>query len=168
MNQHWLTTDLGPLIIEWNDHGVTRLHLPAGSSASRCLPQKAGPARYQKLPDWLEQLPDHITQYFSGQSPKGLHHTPVDLRGLSSFACRTLTYIKEHIGIGQTISYGAIAHAIGSPQAARAVGRVMARNPVPLIIPCHRVIAANGALTGFSGGDGLATKRFLLQLEKIL
>ena len=73
-------------------------------------------------------------------------------------ALRTIPY-------GETRSYGAIAAAIGSPQAARAVGMANHRNPLPILIPCHRVIGADGSLTGYAGG--LAAKRRLLALEGI-
>lgn len=69
------------------------------------------------------------------------------------------------IGFGETKTYGEIAHAIGRPQAVRAVGGAVGANPVPLVVGCHRVLGSSGKITGYSGGDGLPTKRWLLALE---
>jgi len=71
------------------------------------------------------------------------------------------------IGFGQTTSYAEIAKNIGKPLASRAVGGAVGANPVPLVIGCHRVLGASGKITGYSGGDGLPTKRWLLKLEGI-
>ncbi|MFR8257249.1 MAG: methylated-DNA--[protein]-cysteine S-methyltransferase [Oscillospiraceae bacterium] len=88
---------------------------------------------------------------------------PLDPRG-TAFELRVWTALRT-IPYGETRSYGAIAAAIGSPQAARAVGMANHRNPLPILIPCHRVIGADGSLTGYAGG--LETKRRLLALEGI-
>jgi methylated-DNA-[protein]-cysteine S-methyltransferase len=71
------------------------------------------------------------------------------------------------LGFGQTTSYAQIARALGQPLASRAVGGAVGANPLPLVIGCHRVLGASGKITGYSGGDGLPTKRWLLQLEGI-
>lgn len=71
------------------------------------------------------------------------------------------------IPFGSTSSYGELARAVGSPQAARAVGGAVGANPIPIVIGCHRILASNRALTGYSGGNGLDTKRWLLQHEAI-
>lgn len=86
---------------------------------------------------------------------------------LSDFAWRTLTTLRREVGWGQTLSYGELAERCGKPGAARSIGRVMALNPWPMIIPCHRIIGANGKLTGFSGA-GLDMKRYLLETEGVL
>jgi methylated-DNA-[protein]-cysteine S-methyltransferase len=65
------------------------------------------------------------------------------------------------------MTYGEIAHRIGRPKASRAVGAAVGANPIPLIVPCHRVMGTGGKITGYSGGDGIPTKRKLLKLEKI-
>jgi len=92
---------------------------------------------------------------------------PVDLGGLTTFTRKVLQGLRQ-VPPGQVISYGALAARAGSPKAARAVGAVMARNPVPIILPCHRVVARDGTLGGFSGGkreDALALKSRLLRYE---
>lgn len=75
--------------------------------------------------------------------------------------------IIAKIPFGQTLSYGEIAHALGKPMASRAVGGAVGSNPVALLIPCHRVMGASGRITGYSGGDGIPTKRWLLAHEGI-
>lgn len=87
---------------------------------------------------------------------------PVDAPGLTAFQRRVLETLRELVGPGQTVSYGELAALAGKPGAARAVGGVMARNPLPIIYPCHRVVGASGP-GGF--GPGLGHKRRLLALE---
>ena len=89
---------------------------------------------------------------------------PLDLSGLSDFSQAVLTELTR-IPYGRTKSYGQVAAAVGRPKAARAVGRAVGANPVPIFAPCHRVVGADGSLTGF--GSGLPTKRMLLNLEHI-
>lgn len=89
---------------------------------------------------------------------------PVAIRGVTSFQKRVLQTL-QNCPYGATVSYGELAEQAGSPRAARAVGAAMAANPLPLRIPCHRVMGAGGKLTGFSGGRGVASKKFLLNLE---
>jgi methylated-DNA-[protein]-cysteine S-methyltransferase len=89
----------------------------------------------------------------------------LDLRSCTPFQ-RQVLRIVQTIPPGQTWSYADVARAAGKPGAARAVGQVMARNPVPLFVPCHRVVASGGGLGGFSAPGGLNTKRELLELER--
>jgi O-6-methylguanine DNA methyltransferase len=88
----------------------------------------------------------------------------LDWSGMSEFQRKTLKAVYE-IPYGQTRTYGQIAAQIGVPQAPRAVGRANATNPIPLVIPCHRVIGADGRLRGYGSGEGLKTKAWLLALE---
>jgi methylated-DNA-[protein]-cysteine S-methyltransferase len=90
---------------------------------------------------------------------------PIDLAGLSPFTIRVLTTLQG-IPFGATVSYGELALLAGHPGAARAVGGVMAANPFPLVVPCHRVLASGGKLGGYSGGEGVATKKWLLAFEQ--
>ncbi len=89
---------------------------------------------------------------------------PVDLEALTEFQ-RVVLDATAQIPRGQVTSYGEIARRIGRPQAARAVGQALGKNPVPIVIPCHRVIAGDGRLGGYSGGGGLQSKTHLLRLE---
>ncbi len=113
--------------------------------------------------DWVPQLIDQLQSYAAGD-PIDFLETPLDFSGVSMFqravliACRAIPY-------GRTSTYAALAAAAGSPVASRAVGRTMATNRWPLIVPCHRVLATGGGLRGYSAVGGLATKRRLLDME---
>jgi methylated-DNA-[protein]-cysteine S-methyltransferase len=96
--------------------------------------------------------------------PDGLRDVPVDLRGLAPFAAGVLRALRR-VEPGATATYGELARRAGRPGAARAVGRIMGANPVPLIVPCHRCLAADGSLTGFSSPGGVALKARLLDRE---
>ena len=109
----------------------------------------------------LDDAEKQLKSYFSGQG-KNLDFA-VEVNG-TEFQRAVWQQISE-IPFGETKTYGEIAEAIGRPKAVRAVGGAVGANPVPLIIGCHRVLGASGKITGYSGGDGLPTKRWLLALE---
>lgn len=104
-----------------------------------------------------------LERYVAGQTPLW-PSLPLDLAPLSGFARDVLLALRDQAPHGATVSYGNLARMAGHPGAARAVGRVMGANPWPLLVPCHRVIGADGALVGF-GACGLPMKRYLLGLE---
>ena len=111
----------------------------------------------------LRLAQEELRQYFAGKLRN--FTVKVDFSRWQGFAARV--YVALHaVPYGETITYGELARRAGQPAAARAVGRRMAKNPLPIILPCHRVIAATGAMTGYSGGAGIATKIFLLNHEK--
>lgn len=149
-------SERGVVRVEWPEE---KPPLPAGKRCRQYSPPQAGES-VERGVNWAEVALHEIEEYLEGR--RRVFTVPVDDTGLSSFArgvirgCRRVDY-------GQTISYGELAARIGQPGAARAVGQVMARNPVPLIVPCHRVVAAGGGLGGFGGG--LDRKRELLDLE---
>ena len=93
-----------------------------------------------------------------------LRDVPIDHRDADDF-CQAVYAATREIPAGTTRSYGEVARSIGRPDGARDVGAALARNPFPIIVPCHRVVAANGALTGFSAPGGQQTKRRMLELE---
>jgi methylated-DNA-[protein]-cysteine S-methyltransferase len=95
---------------------------------------------------------------------RGLTRVVLDERGIDPFR-RAVFAATRAIGPGSTASYGEIARAIGAPGAARAVGAALGSNPFPIVVPCHRVLAADGALTGFSAPGGIVTKRRMLEIE---
>jgi methylated-DNA-[protein]-cysteine S-methyltransferase len=114
-------------------------------------------------PRIMPDLQSRVVAYFDGEP---VDFAPeLDLRGVTEFRRRVLRACAE-IRHGTTITYGELAERIGSPNACRAVGGAMAANPVPLIIPCHRVLAADGRLGGFSAIGGVATKARMLRLER--
>jgi len=111
------------------------------------------------------QVMNELREYLKGKLRQ--FTVPIDWSVLRPFQCQALqaTYA---IPYGQTRTYGSIAAMIGRSQAARAVGRAEATNPMPLVIPCHRVIGADGKLHGYGGGNGLPTKEWLLKMEGAL
>lgn len=111
---------------------------------------------------------DQITDYLSGRRQE--FDLPLDLATLQGSTRTVLLTLWETVGYGETITYGDLAARSGSGVPARGIGSIMGANPIPLIIPCHRVVAHDG-LGGYSGGDrghGLETKRWLLELEGAL
>jgi O-6-methylguanine DNA methyltransferase len=121
--------------------------------------EKALVAYYSHWPDWPGEEIAALWEDLAG--------LPVDLEGITSFSRKVLLYLRK-VPPSMVISYGALAARAGSPRAARAVGAILARNPLPIILPCHRVIAADGTLGGFSGGrreEALRLKDSLLRYE---
>lgn len=111
----------------------------------------------------LDLAKDQLLEYFAGK--RKVFDLPLDLRG-TEFQ-KSVWQIIDQIKFGETLTYADIAARIGKPKAARAVGGAVGANPVPLVVPCHRVLGASGKITGYSGGEGLPTKRKLLRLEQI-
>jgi methylated-DNA-[protein]-cysteine S-methyltransferase len=111
------------------------------------------------------QVLDRLLGYADGEAVD-LSDVPVAVGHLSTFQRRVVQACRA-IPAGQQLSYGQVAVLAGSPGAARAVGQVMASNRIPLVVPCHRVVASGGGLGGFSAPQGLAMKRRLLALERI-
>jgi methylated-DNA-[protein]-cysteine S-methyltransferase len=111
----------------------------------------------------LKEAQKQLTEYFKGKRKDfNFKH---EARG-TKFQQSVWNEIAR-IPFGQVISYADIAREIGKPQASRAVGGAVGSNPIPLIIGCHRVLGASGKITGYSGGEGIPTKRWLLKLEQI-
>lgn len=144
---------------------LCRTHLPAP------IPEKIKAALLKKLPNpkydknLFKTLQQQIAAYFDGCVIDFSPDIPVTLEGFSPFAVSVLTACRD-VRFSQTITYGRLARKAGRPTAARAVGRIMAKNPIPLIIPCHRVIRTDGGLGGFSAPGGIILKKKLLSHEK--
>jgi methylated-DNA-[protein]-cysteine S-methyltransferase len=115
-------------------------------------------------PDYLPVFIEEMNAYFGGNLK--IFNTPVDWNVLVPFD-RTVLSIVGNIPYGMVDTYGQIAEKMGLPFGARAIGGVMARNPLPIILPCHRVIGADGHLRGYGGPGGISTKKWLLQLEGV-
>lgn len=159
-------TALGTCGIVWTDVGICRLLLPE-RSRGRTL------ARVKDLhADAVEATPSRVVQrvirHLTAQLDGGgkASQPALDLAGVSPFARRVYEALRA-VPAGETVSYAELAARAGSPRAARAVGRAMATNPMPLLIPCHRVLAANGKPGGFTAYGGVATKAKLLALEGV-
>ena len=104
-----------------------------------------------------------LEEYFAGERKQ--FDLPVYFGQMSQFSLDILTCLAG-LPYGEILTYGILATLSGHPQAARAVGRVMAANPIPIIVPCHRIIGSGGKMVGYSGGDGVETKEWLLAFEK--
>ena len=147
------------------DSPVGKLLLAGKNEVIHYLSFPSGKMHFQPKPDWqynpatLSQARQQIAAYFAGQLKQ--FDLAIAPNG-SVFQMQVLDALQQ-IPFGEMRSYKDIAHTIGRPQSMRAVGAANGRNPIPLIIPCHRVIGANGSLTGFGGG--VDTKAFLLRLE---
>jgi methylated-DNA-[protein]-cysteine S-methyltransferase len=151
-------TALGRCAVRWSEGGITRVLLPSRTP----LPAPATQAE-AAVPAFVRSAIAGMTAVLAGGSIN-LRDIPLDERGIDAFRYAVYTATRD-IPAGTTRSYGQVARAIGRPDAARDVGVALARNPFPIVVPCHRVVAANGALTGFSAPGGLATKRRMLELE---
>ena len=151
-------TALGRCGIRWSEAGITGVLLPKAGG-------RPGPSfeAGADVPAFVGEAIEGMAAVMDG-SRRDLSSIPLDERGIDDF--RRAVYAETRdIPAGTTRSYGEVARAIGRPDGARDVGAALARNPFPIIVPCHRVVAANGALTGFSAPGGLETKRRMLQLE---
>ena len=113
--------------------------------------------------DWFPELRERLQEYFQG-ARVDFQDIVLNLPPLTAFQSRVIQALQQ-VGYGELITYGELASKAGSPRAARAVGTVMAGNRIPVLIPCHRVVAAGGKLGGFSAPQGTSLKAHLLQLE---
>ena len=147
-------TAAGVIDIAYTANGLSKLCLPAGNMARFQTITKKDPA-------WLQRLKEELASYFAGSRVS--FSCPIDTAGYPSFFARVLSCAAA-IPYGERLTYRDLAAAAGSPRAARAAGQAMAGNRTPLVIPCHRVVGAGGALVGYSGG--LEWKRKLLALEQ--
>jgi methylated-DNA-[protein]-cysteine S-methyltransferase len=117
------------------------------------------------LPRWVADVTERLRCYAEGERVE-FASVPLSLDHLTPFGRRVVSACRR-IQWGETRAYGELAAECGSPGAARAVGSVMAKNRYPLIVPCHRVLAAGGQLGGFSAPDGVNTKQRLLEMERV-
>jgi methylated-DNA-[protein]-cysteine S-methyltransferase len=151
-------TALGECQLEWTDAGLRRFRLPGDSP----LPSEVSDV---EIPAWVQQLITRVQHHLAG-TPQDFADVPFDLAHLSAFH-REVLGAALLVRPGETRTYGWIAKQLGKPaSASRAVGSALGNNPLPLLIPCHRFIAADGKMTGFSGPGGVQTKLRLLQLER--
>ena len=153
MNYRYLDSPIGDLLLAGEDQGLVYIGFPSGKG-------KVTPgADWRLKADCFKNASMQLGEYFNGTRLKfdlllAPYGTPFQWEVLQALT---------RIPYGQTCTYQDIAVNIGRAKAVRAVGAANGRNPLPIVIPCHRVIGANGSLTGFGGG--LETKRFLLELE---
>jgi len=148
-----IDSPIGPLLLTGDGQALQGLSMQGGRR-----PVAIG-SGWQQEDDAFEAVRAQLRQYFSGRR----HAFELDLAAAGSPFELAVWAALRQIPYGTTTSYGALAQRIGHPSAARAVGLANGRNPIAVIVPCHRVIGADGSLTGFGGG--LERKRFLLDLE---
>ncbi|MBI4827392.1 MAG: methylated-DNA--[protein]-cysteine S-methyltransferase [Nitrospinae bacterium] len=146
--------------VAFSGNGVVKIILPGldRDRLRKLLSPWAG-----SPPSWAGDLAERVKRYFAGERVE--FDDPVDMRGAGEFARRIYTELRR-VKWGEMVTYGGLAARVGNPSAARAVGMVMAKNPVPLIVPCHRVARSDGGLGGFSAPGGVDFKKTMLALER--
>lgn len=160
-------TDIGPMGLAWSEHGLTRLQLPESDrgATEKRLRGRSESAVAAEPPPQIVKAIAQIRSYLAGERI-AFSGIELDLAGVGEFH-RTIYDALRRIGWGETTTYGALARQAGDPGASRAVGQAMGRNPIPVIIPCHRVLASGGKAGGFSAFGGADTKQRLLALEGV-
>ena len=149
-----IPSPVGPLLLAWLPSGLIRLSFRADSTAA-----------WRPPPDWRSSTRDpfgaetQLQTYFDGQ----LQRFDLPLQPAGTPFQGAVWQALARVPYGRTITYGELAALLGKPRAARAVGAALGRNPLPIIVPCHRVVGSDGSLTGFAGGVDI--KRSLLALE---
>lgn len=154
-------TTLGPLIVAATPRGLVRLALP-GESLDVLLEQLATrlSPRILEAPARLDQVRRQLDEYLGGRRRR--FELRIDWRLSSGFALR-VRRATARIPYGRLVTYGQLAEQAGNPRAVRAAGTALGRNPIPIVVPCHRVVRTGGHLGGYGGG--LAMKAALLRLE---
>ncbi|MGB3706899.1 methylated-DNA--[protein]-cysteine S-methyltransferase [Gordonia sp. (in: high G+C Gram-positive bacteria)] len=155
-------TPIGPLLLAATDAGLVRVAFQREDfdAVLEDLATTISP-RILRAPTRLDEIATELDEYFA--SRRRVFDVPLDLR-LSSGFRQTVQRFLPHIKYGQTASYKEVAASVGNPNAVRAVGTACATNPLPIVVPCHRVLRADGSLGGYLGGT--AAKAALLELER--
>jgi methylated-DNA-[protein]-cysteine S-methyltransferase len=154
----WFETALGTCGVRWSEYGITEVVMPRARA-----PRAPAAADASSAPDAIRAVVDGIVALLAGER-RDLRSVALDEREVDPFRRRVYAATRE-VAPGATASYGEIARALGEPDAAREVGAALGANPYPIVVPCHRVLSASGALHGFSAPGGLATKRRMLEIE---
>jgi len=159
-------TPLGWGGIAWSAAGIAGIHLPELDRARvRVLLRRRFPSAAESSPPpTVEEAITAMTALVGGERVD-LSAIELDQTGVDTFDQQVYN-VARRIPMGETLTYGQIAAKLGDPHLAREVGQALGRNPFPLVVPCHRVIAANGRLGGFSARGGVSTKQRLLAIER--
>lgn len=160
-------TAIGVCGVAWSDRGLTRMQLPESdpkATEARLAAWDAGAAQGHPTPEAAKAIAA-LQRYFAGERTD-FNDLALDLGAMSPFY-QSVYAATRKLGWGQTTSYGELAAEVGSPGAARAIGQAMSRNPVPIIVPCHRLLASGAKPGGFSSFGGTLTKGRLLQMEGV-
>jgi methylated-DNA-[protein]-cysteine S-methyltransferase len=165
---HVFETAMGFCAIAWSDAGVARFQLPTKTveAAERLMRRRAFGAEPGAPPKDIAAVIEAAKGYFAGEKTD-FSQVQLDLAGQDAFFAQIYDALRR-VAWGRTTTYGALAKELGAGrEAARDVGEAMAKNPAPLIIPCHRVLAAGGKIGGFSAPGGSKTKARMLELEGV-
>ncbi len=161
-------TPIGACGIAWRGDAIVGLQLPeAGEAAALARLRRRFPGLDEAKPPLAVQAAIARIAAFLGGAKDDFGDLPLDLGGVGAFE-RAVYDAARAIPAGETLTYGALAARLGDPGQARAVGQALGRNPWPIVIPCHRVTAADGRMGGFSAPGGRATKLKLLEIEGAL
>ncbi len=157
---------IGRCGIAWGERGIAAVQLPEGpeAKARARLARRFPGASEQTMPDEVRHAVDQILSLLRGEASE-LGAIPLDMEQVPPFH-RRVYEMARGIAPGQTVSYGDLAARLGQPGAARAVGQALGKNPFALVVPCHRVLAADGRMGGFSANGGVTTKLRLLSIER--
>ncbi len=166
---HLFETAIGICGVAWSTHGLVAVTLPEKDRAEteKRIVDKSKSLGAAEPPPAIAALVADIQRYLAGE-PVDFSAVAVDLAGMDDFRRKLYTALRT-VGFGHTTTYGALAKELGAAdwEGARDVGEAMGRNPVPIVIPCHRVLAAGNKLGGFSAYGGTKTKQQLLALEGV-
>jgi methylated-DNA-[protein]-cysteine S-methyltransferase len=156
-------TPLGALLVAFTERGLARISYDAEPEAELERLALAYGVRVLRSPAPIDAARRELDEYFEGK--RRAFDLPLDLAQVADFNRRVLRELAR-VPYGEVVTYGELAARVARPQAAHAVGTVMNRNPLPIVLPCHRVIGANGKLVGYAGG--LERKETLLRHEGAL
>jgi methylated-DNA-[protein]-cysteine S-methyltransferase len=166
---HLFDTVIGACGVAWNAHGLAAVQLPQSNRAAteRRLVAKSGSCGPAEPPVWVAAVIGDFQRYLAGDQVD-FAAVAVDLDSAEPFHRQVYEALRQ-VGWGRTTTYGALARAAGGTdwEATREVGQAMAQNPTPIVIPCHRVLAAGNKPGGFSAYGGIVTKERLLALEGV-
>lgn len=160
-------TTLGTCALVWGERGLVGVLLPEGNSARlRASVERRFPGALlaPATPD-VQQAIDGIVALFEGEK-RDLREIVLDFEGVPDFN-RRVYELARTIPPGSTMTYGDMARGLNAPGMARAVGQALGQNPWPVVVPCHRVLAADGGMGGFSAPGGVSTKRQMLEIEGV-
>ena len=162
---HVPESPIGAFFVGLSEQGVVALSFEESEERFLAWLQRRVSAGVVREPLKLREVVSQVLDYLEGR--RNVFTLAYDLRSLTPFQRDVLTTVQE-VPRGEYLTYGELARRIGKPGAARAVGQALGSNPIPILIPCHRVIAADGSLGGYSGRGGVRTKEALLRLEGAL
>ncbi len=151
-------TKIGPVMLAWTDKGISKVKLP-NTPALQISPD----TKEERPPQWVSLAAEKIKKHLDGE-PQQYDDVPLDLQEVTPFNKKVYEALRR-LPSGAVITYGDLAARAGSRGAARAVGHAMAVNPLPIVVPCHRVVRSDGTLGQFSALSGTKSKRQLLEME---